>query len=238
MEMQAGRMPGQNQFLRALSPALFDKLKPRLRTSEHAAGEVLFRAGDTIANVYFWQAGAVSLVLELAGGEMIESAMIGRESIVGGGAALDASDAIHKAIVQVAGGSSALDAGTARQIARESEEFRTAIVRHEKVVTAQAQQSAACNAAHNLEERLARWLLRVRDATGSDSFVLTQEFIAEMLGVRRTSVSIVANQLQQAGLISYRRGHITIKNLAALQDAACECYGTVKAHYDRLLQSE
>ena len=100
------------------------------------------------------------------------------------------------------------------------------------------QQSLVCNTQHPVEARLARWLLRVRDVTGSDSFVLTQEYIAEMLGVGRTSVSIVAHTLQQAGLISYRRGHITIENIEALQDTACECYATIKGHYDRLLQSQ
>jgi CRP-like cAMP-binding protein len=196
----------------------------------------LFRAGDRVSSVYFCNSGAVSLVLELAGGEMIESAMLGRDSLVGGGAALDDRTAVHKAIIQVAGNASLLPMDVARQVARESEEFRTAIVRHEQLVLAQSQQSAACNAVHNLQERLARWLLRVRDVTGSDRFELTQEFIAEMLGVRRTSVSIVAHQLQQAGLISYKRGHISIDNLCALQDAACECYGTVKGLYDKLLQ--
>ena len=104
------------------------------------------------------------------------------------------------------------------------------------MILAQAQQSAACNATHNLQERLARWLLRVRDVTGSDRYELTQEFIAEMLGVGRTSVSVVAHQWQQAGLISYRRGHISIDNLDAMQDTACECYAAVKAQYDRLMQ--
>jgi CRP-like cAMP-binding protein len=231
-------MPGHNQFLRALSLPVFERVKPHLRTRDFAAGEVLFLPGDKITNIYFWQTGAVSLVLELATGEMIESAMIGRDSVIGGGAALDDRDALYKAIVQVSGRGTLLDVGTARQIAREAEEFRTAIIRHEQLILAQAQQSAACNAVHNLQERLSRWLLRVRDVTGSDNFELTQEFIAEMLGVGRTSVSIVAHQLQQAGLISYRRGHISIDNLPALQDSACECYATVKAHYDRLLQSQ
>ena len=108
--------------------------------------------------------------------------------MVGAGAALDDRDAVYKAIVQVAGNGYALDVDFARHIARDSEEFRSTIIRHEYLVLAQAQQSAACNATHNLSERLARWLLRVRDVTGSDSFVLTQEYIAEMLGVGRTSV--------------------------------------------------
>jgi CRP-like cAMP-binding protein len=230
-------MPGQNQFLRALSPATFGQFKPRLHSRPFATGEVLFKAGDRVSSIYFMNSGAISLVCDLAGGEMIESAMVGRDSLVGGGAALDDRDAVYKAIIQVAGDGQTLDVDTARQVGRNSEEFRTAIVRHEQIILAQAQQSAACNATHNLHERLARWLLRVRDVTGSDSFLLTQEFIAEMLGVGRTSVSLVAHALQQAGLISYRRGHITIENLEGLRDSACECYGTIKAHYDRLLQS-
>jgi CRP-like cAMP-binding protein len=230
-------MASDNAFLCRLSPALFERLNPHLRTRDFASGDILFRAGDKVSNVYFWHAGAVSLVLELSGGEMIESAMIGRDSLVGGGAALDGRDAMYKAIVQVAGSGSMIEVGVLRQVADESEELRAAIIRHEQLILAQAQQSAACNAVHNLHERLARWLLRVRDVTGGDAFVLTQEFIAEMLGVRRTSVSIVAHQLQQAGLISYRRGHISIDNLTGLQDAACECYATVKGLYDKLAQS-
>ena len=101
---------------------------------------------------------------------------------------------------------------------------------------ARAQQSAACNAVHTIEARLSRWLLRARDLSGSDKLVLTQEFLAQMLGVQRSSVSIVANTLQQAGLIRDSRGRIEITNLAGLQEACCECYGTIKAHYDRLLK--
>ena len=112
---------------------------------------------------------------------------------------------------------------------------RTALFRHEQIVLVQAQQSAACNATHTVEARLARWLLRCRDLQGSDDLLLTQEFVAEMMGVRRTSVSVVANTLQQAGFIRYRRGHIRILNLEGLQETACECYQTIKTHSDRLL---
>src|SRR5262249_20221735 len=126
---------------------------------------------------------------------------------------------------------------TARQIARESEEFRTAIIRHEQLILMQAQQSAACNAVHHLNQRLARWLLRARDVTGSDSFGLTQEFLAEMLGVRRTSVTLVEQELQQSGLVSYRRGSIKIENQDLLLHAACECYSTIRKNYDKVLKT-
>ena len=108
-------------------------------------------------------------------------------------------------------------------------------MRHEQTVYAQAQQSAACNASHHVEARLCRWMLRARDLSGSDVLPFTQEFLAEMLGVRRTSVSVVAHTLQQAGFIKYIRGRIQIINVDGLEQAACECYGTVKAHYDALL---
>ena len=115
--------------------------------------------------------------------------------------------------------------------------FRAKLARHEQFLLAQAQQSAACNAAHTLEERLSRWLLRCHDLLDSDDIPLTQEFLAEMLGVRRTSVTLVASALQKSGLIQYRRGHIRLLDLESLKDCACECYGTIRAHSDRLLSS-
>ena len=111
------------------------------------------------------------------------------------------------------------------------------LIRHEQALFAQAQQSAACNASHTVEARLSRWLLRAHDLSGTDTLSLTQEFLGQMLGVQRSTVSIVANTLQQAGLISYSRGRIEIVNLGGLQEACCECYGTVKAHYDRLVNN-
>jgi CRP-like cAMP-binding protein len=109
------------------------------------------------------------------------------------------------------------------------------LIRHEQVLFAQAQQSAGCNASHTVEARMCRWLLRIRDLTGADHMKLTQEFLAQMLGVRRTSVSLVAGTLQKAGFIKYRRGEIHLLDVAQIEAGACECYGTVKGHYARLL---
>ena len=122
-----------------------------------------------------------------------------------------------------------------RQLALADEKFRAVLVRHEQVLLAQAQQSAACNASHAVEARMCRWLLRMRDLVGDD-LPLTQDFIAQMMGVRRPSVSLVAGTLQQAGLIKYRRGHITIVDIERLQDSACECYETVRSHYEAMLR--
>ena len=160
--------------------------------------------------------------------------MIGRDSVVGGSSALGNRHTMNKGIVQTPGAASILDAEQLRKAADASVSFRTMLIRHEQALFFQAQQSAACNASHALEARLARWLLRSRELSGGDTMQLTQEFLGQMLGVRRTSVSLVAHTLQQAGLIAYRRGRINVTDLPGLQEAACECYGTVKSHYDHL----
>jgi CRP-like cAMP-binding protein len=227
-----------NQVLNSLAAADVDSLLPHLRFMELPQEMVLYEASGTINRVFFPHAGVVSLVVELASGEMIEAAMIGREGVVGGLAALDSKISISRAIVQIAGAASIIDVDHVRRLAEQSVSFRTTLIKHEQVLLAQSQQSVACNAIHTIEARLARWLLRCRDLIGSDELSLTQEFIAQMLGVRRTSVSIVANTLQQAGLIKYKRGHIHLVNLEALRESTCECYWTVKALSDRLIGAQ
>lgn len=224
-----------NRFLASLSAADEAALRPHLKTIELSQGDVLFEIGSAIRQVYFPHSGIVSLVVDLASGEIIESAMIGRESLVGASSGLNGQTSVCKAIVQIAGMGSVVDSERVRALAETSPTCRAALFRHEQMVLVQAQQSAACNATHTVEARLARWLLRCRDLQGSDDLLLTQEFISEMMGVRRTSVSVVANTLQQAGLIRYRRGHIRILDLAGLQETACECYQSVKVQAERLL---
>jgi CRP-like cAMP-binding protein len=227
-----------NRVLGALAAADLDQLLPHLRSVDLPQEMILFEAADTITRVFFPHSGVISLVVELASGEMIEAAMIGREGVVGGLSALDTKIAISRAIVQIAGTASVVDADHVRQLAEQSAAFRTTLIRHEQVLLAQSQQSAACNAIHTIEARLSRWLLRCRDLIGSDDLPLTQEFIAQMLGVRRTSVSIVANTLQQADLIRYKRGNIRVLDLEALRESACECYWTVKSLSDRLIGAQ
>jgi CRP-like cAMP-binding protein len=232
------RVRAPNHLLASLSATDLKVLSPYLRTVELVQGDVLFEVGDEITSVYFPHIGIISLVVSLAGGETIEIGMVGRDSLVGGSYALDGKVSLNKAIVQIAGEASTLDLERLRTLAGASEAFRTTLVRHEQLILVQAQQSAACNISHTLEARLARWLLRCRDLMDSNDLSLTQEFIGQMLGVRRSSVSIIAGALQQAGLVRYRRGHIRIIDLEGLRDAACECYATVKSHSDRLLGGE
>ena len=226
-----------NLMLAALTPPDRDALLPHLKVIELPQELVLFDAGDPMKAVYFPHMGIVSLVVDLTSGDMIEAAMVGRDGVVGGSAALNGDLSLNKAVVQLMGRASVADVEHVRTLAESSVVFRTALMRHEQFVMAQAQQSAACNASHAVEARISRWLLRCRDLAGSNDIALTQEFLAEMMGVRRTSVSLVANTLQQAGLIKYRRGHIRVLDVEGLQDAACECYDTVRSHADRLLKA-
>ena len=223
-----------NQFLAALSAADFDLLRPHLRPFKLVHEAVLVATGATLPHVFFSLDGIISLVVRLAEGQMIEAAMIGRDSILGGSAPLDGAIAVNDAIVQLAGTASVLDVGQLRAAASQSESLRTAVIRHDQALFAQAQQSAACNASHTVEARLSRWLLRAHDLSESSALHLTQEFLSQMLGVQRTSVTVVARTLQHAGLIHYGRGNIQIADLDGLIESSCECYKTVKAYYDKL----
>jgi CRP-like cAMP-binding protein len=231
--MAAGQHP--NRLLASLPPQDFEMLRPHLKPFDLVHGDLLFDAGDRLDWVYFPHSGVISLVVDLADGQRIEAAMVGRDSVVGASAALDGRVALNTGIVQVPGTASILDVAALQSAAEHSADFRTMLMRHEQILLAQAQQSAACNVTHSIEARLSRWLLWTRDLSGSDTLNLTQEFLAQMLGVRRTSVSLVANTLQTAGLIRYRRGRIEVTDLEGLRTASCECYGRVKMHYDRLL---
>jgi CRP-like cAMP-binding protein len=227
-----------NYLLASLPEADFEMLRPHLQTVELVQDTVLIDAGETLKRVYFPHSGVISLVVALSEGNTVEVAMVGRDSVFGASAALDGRIALTKAVIQLPGLASTLDVGRLRAASETSVAFRTTLIRHEQAMFVQAQQSAACNVSHPVSSRLTRWLLRARDLTGSDSLPLTQEFLAEMMGVQRNSVSIVAQTLQQAGVIRYSRGHIEILSVDGLKDAACECYATVKEQYDRLLDKD
>ena len=225
-----------NKLLASLPAKLFKEIEQHLKSIELRHTAVVMEAGGRVERVYFPHSGVISLVVDLSVGEIIETAMIGRDGVLNAASALDGKVSLNKAIVQLAGEASAINVGKFRAIADNHPAFRSLVIRHEQVLFAQAQQSAACNASHSVEARMCRWMLRMRDLAGSDDVTLTQEFLAQMLGVRRTSVSLVANTLQKAGLIAYRRGNMRLLNIDGLMEGSCECYGTVKAHYDHLLR--
>jgi CRP-like cAMP-binding protein len=224
-----------NRLLASLSSEVFSAIAPQLKTVELKFGDVVAEAGAPIRRVYFPYSGVISLVVDLNVGSMIETAMVGRDGVLNAASALDGKVALNKGIVQMAGSAGTLEVNELRQLANKVEVFRSLLIRHEQVLFAQSQQSAACNASHKIEARMCRWLLYMRDLAGGDDLMLTQDFLAQMLSVQRPSVSIVAGPLQKAGLIKYSRGRIRVLDVKGLQKRACECYGTVKAHYQRLL---
>lgn len=224
-----------NGFLQSLTHGDFELLRRHLRdvTLEHS--KVLFDVGGTIPHLYFPHAGVISLVVVLSDGDLIEAGMIGRDGVVGTPAALDDAVALYRAIVQIEGAASVVDMAHAQAAVAASRTLRKKLYQHDQILLAQAQQSAACNAKHDVEERLCRWFLRTRDLVGADSLPLTQEYIAQMLGVRRTSVTLAARNLQAAKLIKYRRGLVKIVDVEGLQEAACECHEGVKAQAARMI---
>jgi CRP-like cAMP-binding protein len=221
----------KNRILNSLPQNIFAAVEPHLKYSNLTFGAVVAETDQPVDLVYFPYTGVVSLVVEMTVGDMIETAMVGRDGVVNGTSALDGQTALHRGIVQVAGDAAVVTSNALRSFADEFPPLRGML----KVLFAQAQQSAGCNASHTVEARMCRWLLRIRDLTGSDSMQLTQEFLAQMLGVRRSSVSLVAGTLQKAGFIRYSRGNIRLLDIEQIEAGACECYQTVKRHYELLL---
>jgi CRP-like cAMP-binding protein len=224
-----------NRILNALPQNIFAAMEPHLQQVKLGFGDVIAETGEQVRKVYFPSSGVVSLVVEMDEGEIIETAMVGRDGVANGTAALNGKMSLHKAIIQVEGAAATISPDVLRSLAHEFDPLHSLLIRHEQVLLAQAQQSAGCNASHKVEARMCRWLLRIRDLTQSPDVILTQEFLAQMLGVRRPSVSIVAGTLQKAGFIKYTRGKIHLVDIAQLEEGACECYATVRDHYERLL---
>jgi CRP-like cAMP-binding protein len=226
--------PFQNTFLKSLSPSDFDALRPHLRRVELSEGATLVEMGQTVSLAYFPLTAAISLVVEMEAGERIEVAMVGFDSVLGTFGALGEPVALVNATVLLSGSALVIEAERLRALGRQNATLQDILIRHGQALFVQAQQSVGCNAAHTVEERLARWLLRVRDLSGRDCFKLTQELMADMIGARRNSVSFVAHGLQQANIIRFSRGRIEILNVDDLNQTACECYRAVKAQYKRL----
>ena len=224
-----------NGFLSALTADDFELVRPHLRTVDLTSELVLVEVGETLKRAYLPHSGVISLVVKLAKGEHVQVAMVGRDSIFGTFSALGDPTALNAAVVLVPGIASTLDIERLRAAADQSATFRAMLTRHGLAVYAQIQQTAGCNVSHTVESRLGRCLMQTHDLSGSDKLVLTQESMAQMIGARRNSVSLVANTLQQANFIHYSRGHIEITDPDGLRKTACECYATVKAQYDRLL---
>jgi hypothetical protein len=178
----------------------------------------------------------ISCVVETIGGGAIETGMIGNDGAFGSSQALDDKVSLNHVVMQVPGAASVISSDHLRQAADELPTFRGLLVKYEQFFLAQVQQTAACNALHTVRARTCKWLLRMQELAG-DNLPLTQEFLAQMMGVRRTSVTVVATELQSSGMISYSRGHIHIKDLEQIRQTACECDADVRSHYRRMFHS-
>ena len=224
-----------NRLLASLPDDAFQSLSRHFEDVPLTLRQRLFEPDQPINAVYFPQRGTViSLVTPMRDESVVEVATVGNEGMVGVGVYLEAVHVHYRAFCQMPGRAVRVEAGVFRREMDASAALRTLMHRYTQAMIIQLTQGLACNSLHTLGERCARWLLMTGDRAGADTFPLTQEFLAQMLGVRRASVTVVAGMLQQAGLIRYSRGKMTLLDRRRLGEASCECYGVVKREVDRL----
>lgn len=226
-----------NQILAALPLAEYHRLASHLKPVNLISGEILLEPNEPIRKIYFPQRAMISLVSIMMDGSTTEIGLIGNEGMIGLTAVLGGYSTTSRTIVQISGTAFEVSAEVVRQEFQRGEGLHKLLLLYTQALLTQVSQSAACNRQHNIEERLARWLLSVQDCILKDELPLTQEFIANMLGTRRSGVTVAAGMLQQAGIISYSRGKITILDQEALEETACECYHLVQNEFIRLLGS-
>ncbi len=226
--------PRRNLLLGHLPDEEFHRLLPELEPVELDVREQLYERGKGIEHLYFPVDSVLSLLATVEGEAAVEVATVGYEGMAGLPAFLGAARSPHDCFCQIAGAAVRLPTGELRRFLSQDGALHDLLHRYTQATMVQLSQNVACNRLHTTEERCARWLLQTRDRVGSDEFTLTQEFLAQMLGVRRGTVSLTAGVLQQAGIIRYTRGRITVLDPDALHEAACDCYDTVQAEYQRL----
>jgi CRP-like cAMP-binding protein len=213
-----------NRLLAAMPPNTLALLEPDLRKVSLKQGAVLLEPGDLIENIYFPLTGLISLLVIGKDGNSIEISTIGREGAVGLHGGLGSRRSFTRATAQIGGEFSTIRAARFEHLANGSAHVRDMVLRYTEVLWAETQQIAACNAMHGASARLCRWLLQSADGIDSDEVPLTQELLAQMLGARRTTVTLLAQRMQAKGLIRYRRGRIVILDRKGLEACACECY--------------
>ena len=230
-------MPHRKNFLlNRLDPDVLERLSSALVVVPLTQGEVLAESHARIEKVYFPHTGVISCVVETIGGGAIETGMIGNDGVFGASQALDDKVSLNHVVMQVSGDVSVISSDLLREAADAIPSLRGLLVKYDQFFLAQVQQTAACNALHTVQARTCKWLLRMHDLAGPD-LLLTQDFLAQMMGVRRTSVTEVAGELQKAGMISYSRGRIRLLDLDMISQRACECESDVRSHYRRIFHS-
>jgi CRP-like cAMP-binding protein len=224
-----------NYLLAALPEAEWQRWLPELEPIEMPLGQVLYESGSTLSHVYFPISSIVSLLYVMEDGASAEIAVVGNEGIVGISLFMGGGSTPSRAVVQSAGRGLRLKAQMMKDEFDKNGPVLHLLLRYTQALITQMSQTAVCNRHHSLDQQLCRWLLLSLDRLPGDELAMTQELIANMLGVRRGGVTEAALQLQKAGLIQYVRGHITVLDRAGLERRTCECYAVVKKEYDRLL---
>jgi CRP-like cAMP-binding protein len=225
----------KNHLLAALPDAEWRRWLPQLEPVEMSLGKVLYESGNNLTHVYFPSTSIISLLYVMEDGASAEIAVVGYEGIVGISLFMGGQSTTSRAVVQSAGQGFRLNANLMMQEFNRAGPVQHLLLRYTQALITQMAQTAVCNRHHSLDQQLCRWLLLSLDRLPSDELVMTQELIANMLGVRREGVTEAAGHLQEAGLIQYRRGHITVVDRKKLEQRVCECYAVVKKEYDRLL---
>lgn len=223
----------KNLVLASLPKAEIARLQPHLSPVTLKLRQQLLD-GAAASHVYFLEAGLASVVLSMENGTTVEVGVIGKDGVVGLPMLLGGSQMPGETFIQVEGSGFRIDAQFMKEEFERPGQLRNHLQKYLLANLLQSAQNAACNRLHTIGERLSRWLLTCHDRIGTDRMPLTHEFLAQMLGTPRTTVTLAAGMLHQAGLIDYSRGHVTIKNRAELENAACECYGIVRKEFDRL----
>ena len=233
--MPGVREPQQNYLLGALPPAERERLFPHLELIDLPLGKVLYESGDELRHVYFPTDSIVSLLYVLENGASAEISLVGNEGLIGIALFMGGETTPRRAIVQSAGYAYRLIGRRLKEEFHRNGDMQLLMLRYTQALITQMAQTAVCNRHHTLDQQLCRWLLLSLDRLEGNQLVMTQELIANMLGVRREGVTEGALKLQRAGLISYARGHITVLDRPGLEKRSCECYSVVKKEYDRLL---
>ena len=227
--------PKQNHLLDALLKAEYDRLSPNLEHVKLALGDVMYEPGGLLKYVYFPTTSIISLLFVMENGASAEIAVVGNEGVLGISLFMGGETTSSRAVIQSAGYAYRLKVQLLKDEFNRGGPVQRLLLRYTQALITQMAQTAVCNRHHSVEQQLCRWLLLSLDRLASDELTMTQELIANMLGVRREGVTEAAGRLQRDGIINYTRGHITVVDRPKLEERSCECYKVVKAEFDRLL---
>jgi CRP-like cAMP-binding protein len=227
--------PAENRLLAALPSDEYGRVRPQLQEVEFSLGEVVYEFGGRLDYVFFPTNSIVSLLYTMENGTSAEMGLTGNDGVVGIALFMGGGTMPNRAVVQSAGSALRMKAKVLQDEFAQGGKFQQLLLRYTQALITQISQTAVCNRLHSVEQQLCRWLLLSHDRVKADELIMTQELIADMLGVRREGVTVAAGRLQDAGAISYVRGHVKILDRQKLEETVCECYRVVKDEFDRLL---